>query len=83
MKIGFVGLGKMGSQMVERLITHHHEVVAFDLSENARRLAASNGAVPVESLKDLAGRLQPPGRSGLCCRQAHRRMKRSCPWPPS
>lgn len=60
MKIGFVGLGKMGSQMVERLITHHHEVVAFDLSENARRLAASNGAVPVESLKDLAGRLQPP-----------------------
>ena len=31
MKIGFVGLGKMGANMVQRLLIKGHEVVAYDM----------------------------------------------------
>ena len=41
MKIAMVGLGKMGANMTQRLIEHGHQVVAFDLSEQARSAAAS------------------------------------------
>jgi 6-phosphogluconate dehydrogenase len=60
MEIGFVGLGKMGSQMVERLLADRHKVVAIDLSETAKNLAARKGAVAAVSLPDLAGRLKAP-----------------------
>ena len=36
MKIAMIGLGKMGANMTQRLIEHGHEVVAFDLSDQAR-----------------------------------------------
>jgi hypothetical protein len=39
MKIAMIGLGKMGANMTQRLIEHGHEVVAFDLSEEARTAA--------------------------------------------
>ncbi|MGG1325110.1 NAD(P)-binding domain-containing protein, partial [Priestia megaterium] len=35
MKIGLVGLGKMGLNLARNLIDHKHEVVAFDLNNNA------------------------------------------------
>jgi 6-phosphogluconate dehydrogenase (decarboxylating) len=40
LRLGFVGLGRMGSSMVERLLLDNHEVVAYDVSELARNLAA-------------------------------------------
>jgi 6-phosphogluconate dehydrogenase len=60
MKIAMVGLGKMGANMAQRLIEHGHEVVAFDLSEEARNGAAAIGAQPVATLEDLAAALEPP-----------------------
>jgi len=60
MKIGFVGLGKMGSNMVERLLLHNHQVVAFDLSEKARKEVAQRGAKVTDSLKELVGKLAAP-----------------------
>ena len=36
MKIGMVGLGKMGANMTERLLKGGHEVVAYDLSADRR-----------------------------------------------
>ena len=60
MQIGFVGLGKMGGNMVHRLREHGHDVVAFDPSEQARAAAAELGAVAVTSLDDLVARLQAP-----------------------
>ena len=60
MKIAMVGLGKMGANMAQRLIEHGHEVVAFDLSEDARSAAAAFGARPVATLEELAGALEPP-----------------------
>jgi 6-phosphogluconate dehydrogenase len=60
MRIGMVGLGKMGANMTERLIGGGHEVVAFDLSEAARTAAAAKGARPAATLAELAELLTPP-----------------------
>lgn len=57
MKIGFVGLGKMGMNMVERILQGGHEVVAFDLSDQALREVSEKGAKTADSLEDLAGQL--------------------------
>ena len=44
MKIAMIGLGKMGANMTERLLKGGHEVVAYDLSADALKQAAANGA---------------------------------------
>ncbi|TDJ57761.1 MAG: decarboxylating 6-phosphogluconate dehydrogenase [Nitrospina sp.] len=54
MKIGFVGLGKMGGNMVERLLLAGHEVVAFDRSPEVVAQVVAKGAVGAESFEDLA-----------------------------
>src|SRR5579872_1760637 len=60
MKIGMVGLGKMGANMTQRLIEHGHEVVAFDLSAQARQDVAGKGAQPAATLEELVGALAAP-----------------------
>jgi 6-phosphogluconate dehydrogenase len=60
MKIGMIGLGKMGANMTERLLRAGHQVVAFDLSEQARQAVAAKGALAAGSLAELAEKLTPP-----------------------
>src|SRR6202453_4385368 len=60
MKIGMVGLGKMGANMTERLLKGGHEVVAYDLSADAVKAAAGKGAEASTSLADLASKLDSP-----------------------
>ena len=60
MKIAMVGLGKMGANMTQRLIEHGHQVVAFDLSDEARAAAAAIGAEPAATLEELAAKLSAP-----------------------
>ena len=60
MKIGMVGLGRMGGNMTRRLLKGGHEVVAFDLSEAARTEAAGYGAGTAATLAELAEKLEPP-----------------------
>jgi 6-phosphogluconate dehydrogenase len=60
MKIGFVGLGKMGFNMVENLLDKKHEVTAFDLSAEAVKNIAEKGADTASSLKELAQKLSSP-----------------------
>lgn len=60
MKIGFIGLGKMGSNMARRLLDHHHEVVVWDRSKDSIQQTASHGAIPVKDLEDLVARLPRP-----------------------
>ena len=60
MRIGMVGLGRMGGNMTRRLLKGGHEVVAFDLSEEARRDAAGAGAGTAASLQELVAQLQAP-----------------------
>ncbi len=60
MRIGMIGLGKMGANMTERLLKGGHEVVAYDLSADALKQAASKGAETATTLADLAGKLTAP-----------------------
>jgi 6-phosphogluconate dehydrogenase len=61
MQIGFVGLGKMGGNMVHRIRRDsEHEVVAFDFDKDAVKRAVKNGAVGANSLADLVKKLEPP-----------------------
>jgi 6-phosphogluconate dehydrogenase len=60
-QIGFVGLGKMGGNMVRRIRRDsEHEVVAFDFDERAVKQAVKTGAAGADSLKGLVKQLQPP-----------------------
>jgi 6-phosphogluconate dehydrogenase len=60
MEIGFVGLGKMGMNMVERLRRDNHQVVAFDLDDAKLKEVSTFGAAGVNSLKEMVARLTPP-----------------------
>src|SRR5204862_3524137 len=61
MQIGFVGLGKMGGNMVHRIRRDSdHEVVAFDFNEDNVRKAEEHGANGASSLKDLVSKLDKP-----------------------
>jgi len=60
MRIGMVGLGRMGANMTTRLLGGGHEVVVYDVDAEAVRKAADGGAVAAESLGDLVARLDAP-----------------------
>ena len=61
MQIGFIGLGKMGGNMVHRIRRDSdHEVVAFDFSADAVKAAEGVGATGASSLEDLVGKLSAP-----------------------
>ncbi len=60
MKIGYIGLGKMGNNMAGRLLLKGHEVVAFDVNEEARKEAEKSGARVVSSVEELIVNLEPP-----------------------
>ncbi len=61
MQIGFVGLGKMGGNMVARIRRDSdHDVVAFDFDAAAVRRAKKTGARGAASLRELVSALEPP-----------------------
>ena len=60
MKMGMVGLGRMGANMARRLVAGGHQVVGFDPSESARQQAGADGIEAVASLDDLVAALSPP-----------------------
>jgi len=61
MQIGFIGLGKMGGNMVHRILRDSdHEVVAFDYNEEAVETSEGHGATGVRSLEDLVQGLGQP-----------------------
>jgi 6-phosphogluconate dehydrogenase len=60
-QIGFVGLGRMGGNMVHRILRDSdNEVVAFDPSADARSTAEGVGAGTAASLEELVQKLSPP-----------------------
>jgi len=60
MKLGYIGLGKMGYNMVELLLDRKHDVVVYNRSEEPVRKIAQRGARPAGSLKELVSALVPP-----------------------
>ena len=60
MQLGMIGLGKMGGNMVTRLVQGGHKVVAFDRSPDAVKAAEASGAIGATSLEDLVSKLSKP-----------------------
>lgn len=59
MKIGFIGLGKMGSQMTRRLLSDGHQVAVFDVNEEAVATLSRDGAEPSNNRGQLVDGLDP------------------------
>ena len=60
MQIAMVGLGRMGANMVKRLIKGGHECVVFDHSPDAIAASVKDGATASTSLEDMASKLKTP-----------------------
>ena len=60
MQIAMIGLGRMGGNMVTRLLQGGHTVVAFDRSADAVQSAVDHGAIGVSSLPELVDKLDAP-----------------------
>ena len=60
MKIGMVGLGRMGANMTVRIMQHGHEVVAWDRDAESVNGVSAQGAQGVGSLEELVRALDPP-----------------------
>ena len=57
MELGFIGLGKMGGNMVQRLLINKHEVVVYDRSSETVNRLKQLGAIGSVSPEDLVSRL--------------------------
>src|SRR5215467_5760362 len=60
MQLGMVGLGRMGANMVRRLLTGGHECVVFDMSPKAVEELVDEKAVGSSSLAELVKKLEKP-----------------------
>ncbi len=60
MQLGMVGLGRMGANMVRRLMRGGHECVVFDLNADTVKQLASEGATGTTSLDEFVSRLSKP-----------------------
>jgi 6-phosphogluconate dehydrogenase len=60
MKIGFIGLGRMGANMVRRLVRDGHEVVAYNRTPEKTTEIAGEGAIASYSIDELVGKLEKP-----------------------
>lgn len=60
MQIGYVGLGKMGTNMCLRLLNNGYTVVAYNRTYSKTKSLATKGAVPAKSLQELCSNLKSP-----------------------
>jgi 6-phosphogluconate dehydrogenase len=72
MQLGMIGLGRMGANMVRRLLKNGHDCAVFDMSPAAVAGLAKEKAVGASSLADLVNKLAKPRAVWLmvptCCR---------------
>ena len=60
MRIGFIGLGRMGANMVRRLVRDGHEIVAYNRTPEKTTEIAGEGAIASYSIAELVSRLEKP-----------------------
>ena len=60
MQLGMVGLGRMGANLVRRLMRDGHRCVVFDLDENAVKSLEADGATGARSMEELVAKLAAP-----------------------
>ena len=72
MQLGMIGLGRMGANMVRRLLRNGHECVAYDRSAQAVQQLAAEGAVGAASPAELVALLARPRAPSTRLRGASR-----------
>ncbi|PAX07972.1 phosphogluconate dehydrogenase (NAD(+)-dependent, decarboxylating) [Sphingomonas lenta] len=60
MKLGIIGLGRMGGNIARRLMRHGHQVIVYDRNQPLIDALAGEGAEPAGSLDDMRGKLDHP-----------------------
>ncbi|GAA3783530.1 phosphogluconate dehydrogenase (NAD(+)-dependent, decarboxylating) [Streptomyces chiangmaiensis] len=65
MQLGMIGLGRMGANIVRRLMRDGHRCVVYDLNESAVKELEGEGAVGASSLEDFVARLERPRAAWL------------------
>jgi 6-phosphogluconate dehydrogenase len=60
MQLGMIGLGRMGANLVRRLMANGHDCVVYDVNPTAVERLGSEGAAGTASLDDFVARLTPP-----------------------
>jgi 6-phosphogluconate dehydrogenase len=65
MQLAMVGLGRMGANLVRRVMAAGHDCVVFDTDPNAVAELAGDGAVGCDSLDDMVSKLQRPRAVGV------------------
>jgi 6-phosphogluconate dehydrogenase len=65
MQLGMIGLGRMGANMVQRLLRGGHECVVFDTNPASVSKLAKDGATGTTSLDDFIAKLTPPRTTWL------------------
>jgi 6-phosphogluconate dehydrogenase len=65
MQLGMIGLGRMGANMVRRLLGAGHQCVVYDVSPNTVQVLATDGAIAASSLEDFVSKLTPPRAAWL------------------
>jgi 6-phosphogluconate dehydrogenase len=60
MQLGMIGLGRMGANLVRRLMAGGHQCVAYDVNPDAVRQLVDEGAIGVGSLEELVEKLERP-----------------------
>lgn len=60
MKLGMIGLGRMGANMSRRLLKHGHEVVGYDTGSDIAQQMEAEGLRPAKSLADMVEQLSSP-----------------------
>src|ERR1044071_2702181 len=60
MQLGMIGLGRMGANMVRRLMRGGHECVVYDINPASVSALAEAGAVGAGSLEEFVGKLTKP-----------------------
>ena len=86
MQLGMIGLGRMGANMVRRLLRDGHQCVVFDMSPKAVEDLAREKAVGASSLADLVRKLEKPRAVWVMvpAGEPTRAMKQSSPpMPPT
>jgi 6-phosphogluconate dehydrogenase len=60
MRIGFIGLGRMGANMVRRLLRDSHDIVAYNRTAEKTKEIAGEGADAAFSIEELVSKLEKP-----------------------
>ena len=69
MQLGMIGLGRMGGNIVRRLMKNGHTAVVYDKDAKAVAGLAAEGASGASSLEDFVAKLDKPRTaSRICCR---------------